>query len=891
MANLSAVGMLPFFTVLTVLSGTVEGFLPNRLSTLYTLNANDYTHEEITQIGVLKAAAKFLEDNPPSGMSFTPGQLQNLDPFNPTTLFTAYYGEVTSAAKLQSAITEIIDANSRVDSDYLSNAEYHVSGEEIQAANILLITQRNSILEILSGTRPNFEAARAMIGVYLHILQDFYSNTNWIELEGGVPYEDLGLPDKALRPVATDSAIPTCQDCSPSRVLVCQDNILLQHLLTSGYKSGQSKAKPPAISETTGKCSHGGLMDDSRLTVPTGGINKETSVPSLSPHHYLHEQAKQAAIQATTNFFIAPGYGLLSQIGDDKFKEVLNLGSGNSMVFVIDVSGSMSDDVAAVRQESIQLVQSTLGTATAPYNYILSTFSDPEDLGQVRTTKDPDEMITWLYALTVHGGGDCPEYCFSGIEQALLICLPESHLFIFTDADPKDTEKYDNIAALMGEKQARLNFLLTGSCTSRNLLDEQKQGYYKATSHTAKRRSNRNWYEQLAEQSGGSVYEGDKEDIAELTGVISVALSNSAPVTLYKASLPAGSGRVVPVEVDSALLELAISLVAANSAPDVVIETPNDSQHYMLEVTGKSIVDFSYQFMRTTTNGILLPIDGRPVAGVNTTIIVDVLGSENVQQLTRISLLNEAGDGLVSSPMASVGGLLGAKYSAVVVMPTEKFRVKIEGSDLSNNVFQRVQPTVIQPQSFNLALVGEKEPLFAGSTADVHFLLVNHGARSTFSLAATDDASMVQSVSPTSITLQENANTTGYIRFSASSTAVAGTTSTTTLTVRGPGGSSNSLVARVTVQPQIVVPVDNVKPTCTQVSATGSCTLEQQHPSTCVSHLWSIEVHDDEYLGTSQVALLVSAAVVGVGLLTGLGLTLFCMKKPTIKPSPDPTNW
>ncbi|XP_078665605.1 von Willebrand factor A domain-containing protein 7-like [Branchiostoma floridae x Branchiostoma belcheri] len=869
MANLSAVGMLRYLTVLTVLSGTVDGFLPNRLSTLYTLNANDYTHEEITQIGVLKAAAKFLEDNPPSGTSFTPGQLQNLDPFNPTTLFTAYYGEVTSAAKLQSAITEIIDANSRVDSDYLSNAEYHVSGEEIQAANILLITQRNSILEILSGTRPNFEAVRAMIGVYLHILQDFYSNTNWVELEGGVPYEDL------------------------------------------------------AISGTTGKCSHGGLMDDSRLTVPTGGINKETSDPSLSPHHYLHEQAKQAAIQATTNFFIAPGYGLLSQIGADKFKQVLNLGSGNSMVFVIDVSGSMSDDVAAVRQESIQIVQSTLGTATAPYNYILSTFSDPEDLGQVRTTKDPDEMITWLNSLTVHGGGDCPEYCFSGIEQALLICLPESHLFIFTDADPKDRENegatytasqfkdrwslpdsrddfpsiddmeisnggIEKILASLNPTQAAdpddtipRVFKELAKEVSPILTTIYQSSLRTVTYHTAHRRSNRNWYEQLAEQSGGSVYESDKEDIAELTGVISVALSNSAPVTLYKASLPAGSGRVVPVQVDSALLELVISLVAANSAPDVVIETPDgtpqafgtplaeiavdvganrvyqiktpspgtwrlrlrDSQHYMLEVTGKSIVDFSYQFMRTTTNGILLPIDGRPVAGVNTTIIVDVLGSENVQQLTRISLLNEAGDGLVSSPMTSVGGLLGAKYSAVVVMPTEKFRVKIEGSDLSNNVFQRVQPTVIQPQSFNLALVGEKEPLFAGSTADVHFLLVNHGARSTFSLAATDDASMVQSVSPTSITLQENANTTGYIRFSASSTAVAGTTSTTTLTVRGPGGSSNSLVVRVTVQPQIVVPVDNVKPTCTQVSATGGCTLEQQHPSTCVSHLWSIEVH------------------------------------------------
>ncbi|XP_035659236.1 von Willebrand factor A domain-containing protein 7-like [Branchiostoma floridae] len=187
-----------------ILSFSVEGFLPNRLSTVHTLNPTDYTHEEITQIGVLKAAAKFLEDNPPpGGASFTTGQLQNLDPLNPTTLFTAYYGvqrlkicvlflEVTSGGNLQSAITEIIDANSRVDSDYVSSAEYHVGGEEIQAANIRMITQRNSILGVLSAASPNFESARSMIGVYLHILQDFYSNTNWVELEGGVPYEDLG---------------------------------------------------------------------------------------------------------------------------------------------------------------------------------------------------------------------------------------------------------------------------------------------------------------------------------------------------------------------------------------------------------------------------------------------------------------------------------------------------------------------------------------------------------------------------------------------------------------------------------------------------------------------------------------------------------------------------
>ncbi|CAH1248683.1 HMCN1 [Branchiostoma lanceolatum] len=235
----------------------------------------------------------------------------------------------------------------------------------------------------------------------------------------------------------------------------------------------------------------------------------------------------------------------------------------------------------AVLEETTQIVQNTAGTANAPYNYILSTFSDPE-IGPVRTTRHPDEMIIWLNALTVHGGGDCPEYCFSGIELALLNCLPESMVFVLTDADPKDPEKYSTIAALIQQKGAVLNFLLTGSCNSRKEQNRRKQGYFVDANHRANKRSNRNsnWYEQLAQESGGSVYEGDKENIANLTGVISVALSNSAPVTLYKATLPAGSGRVVSLEVDSALLELVVSLVATNSAPDVHVETPAEELYF-----------------------------------------------------------------------------------------------------------------------------------------------------------------------------------------------------------------------------------------------------------------------------------------------------------------------
>lgn len=60
-----------------------------------------------------------------------------------------------------------------------------------------------------------------------------------------------------------------------------------------------------------GKCSHGGLNDDSRNLIAKCGINKETTVEALSPHYHLHVQAYEAAVEATKQFFIAEGYAIL----------------------------------------------------------------------------------------------------------------------------------------------------------------------------------------------------------------------------------------------------------------------------------------------------------------------------------------------------------------------------------------------------------------------------------------------------------------------------------------------------------------------------------------------------------------------------------------------------
>lgn len=64
-------------------------------------------------------------------------------------------------------------------------------------------------------------------------------------------------------------------------------------------------------------------------------------------------------------------------IGDDQFLQFFDLGvqvGGSSLCFVVDQSGSMRDDIDAVRARVKQIVQSS----NKPYNYVLVQFNDDD---------------------------------------------------------------------------------------------------------------------------------------------------------------------------------------------------------------------------------------------------------------------------------------------------------------------------------------------------------------------------------------------------------------------------------------------------------------------------------------------------------------------------------
>jgi hypothetical protein len=66
---------------------------------------------------------------------------------------------------------------------------------------------------------------------------------------------------------------------------------------------------------------------------------------------------------------------LKKEIGPDKFRELLGVEDYKTLMFAIDDTGSMADDIRAAKNIATAIVNTQAGKKTV--NYILSVFNDP----------------------------------------------------------------------------------------------------------------------------------------------------------------------------------------------------------------------------------------------------------------------------------------------------------------------------------------------------------------------------------------------------------------------------------------------------------------------------------------------------------------------------------
>ncbi|KAE8287386.1 von Willebrand factor A domain-containing protein 7 Protein G7c Precursor [Larimichthys crocea] len=841
-------------------------------------------HQDITERAILNATVQACR-----ALALAEGTDFTFPPLNVESVAVACEAS-KSFKSFQKAIKVIQKKNWRVDIRFLLSSRRHFDDEDfIEGRKI--ITEGLSAVKA-SNKRENFEAAREKLGEILHTLQDFYSHSNWVEMENIFPNSNLIRSDTSIGNIAAKSRA-TCRNCDGDN---CRKNILedilQEKILTSGYFS----LLPLFATKPEGKCSHGGTLDQTSGIKPKGGINKDKLT---SEHGHLHVKAANLAIAATSELL----EDIRGAAGDRPFLQMLGIsrGSNKALCFVIDTTGSMSDDIAAVKTVTSSIINSRVGTEDEPSVYILVPFNDP-DFGPLTRTTDPNVFKNAINALTATGGGDFPEMSLSGLQLALTGSPPNSEIFVFTDADAKDAHLRGTVIALIERTQSVVNFMLTGILGSRRRRQSHdNQGQQQLTRMAA---SGAQLYSDLAASSGGQAIKVSKSQLLEAVTIITES-SSSSLVPLLQAARGPGKNENFTFTVDESVGKLTI-YITGTSVSFTLISPSGESQQstnttgslitssrsvgnfrtlllktqvglweikmvsasaYTLKVVGESSIDFLFDFLEVSQSllGGFDVVDNRPRAGVNGSLTVTLTGT-NSATVTEVILVKSSGSGQVNGSVKAQGG--GDFLAHFDVIPSEDFVVVVKGRNINSStralpvIFQRQSPTSIRASTLSVTADDSNNVLVPGIPLSVPFTVTTNGTGGDFRIQATNDQGFTSNF-PSTLSLVSGGSANGTVNLTAPPNTVSGTEVTLTVEAQAPGGTdTNYVVLRFTV---LTTVTDFTRPVCELVSLQSNCS------ENCSLSMWelSVQVTDGaEGTGIDRITLKQGNGTVSTSLAT-----------------------
>ncbi|XP_028321008.1 von Willebrand factor A domain-containing protein 7 [Gouania willdenowi] len=835
---------------LLLLALPCSAFLPNFWSRVLTLSWDSRTHQYMTEKAILNVTLETLKSSK--------------SPYGSSTK-----EEVKLGRCFWRAVGEVVKSNAAMDflSSTRSDPVYHFDSEHVDGAVKML--RQFWTQSVLSVRAKEYQSARHSLGQLFHSLQDFYSHSNWVEMGQHSIYLHLLQPEESAIPVAKEDT-PTCMECFS---ITCRNNLLPKlmkvyddsQLLTTGY-FGTFPSKPQ------GKCSHGGILDNSRHKGAKGGINKDSTSPLFSPHHYLHLKAADLATEAT----LAVLTDLKDTVGSKLFLRLFSVRQVPALVFVMDTTGSMFEEITAARFRAHSIIQSRASSPGQPGTFLLVPFHDPE-VGPVFETDDPNEFMQHLENLMALGGGDEPEMCFSAVQLALTHSPPLSEIFVFTDASPKDGHLFDAVKALALEKQTKVTFLLTEDPT--HTADTRERKRRKRKRKEAPSPDRFSLYSSLSSLSGGLTIFTTNADIHRVSSIVEDNTANEKVTLLHVESerelMSVHSFRVdrsvknVTLHVTGSLMECVLTSPSAQTqslldehGPLAQLEhyqglyrisllppiqpgqwkvQAKSDRHLTFNAIGDSSVDFLYYFaiVNQETHPGLARVEGSPVAGVQAFLVLAVTGLASDEEATfsHVTLLGADGENLQhvklnssSSPsLHSLEELVGLVES----IPRVPFCIRLSGQDSRGNRLERVSTELVFPTHVQIEVLSAP-PLVPGHSVMVDFNILNHGPARLFSLTANDDCGYLHKRGPNSFPVGAHGSFQGQVDIHTPATASAGATVTLTLTVHAlDSPDSNYAVTYLTVVPP---DPDTSPPSCSAARVQSNCSF------ICDESSWSVSL-------------------------------------------------
>ncbi|KAF3852030.1 hypothetical protein F7725_005385 [Dissostichus mawsoni] len=555
-------------------------------------------------------------------------------------------------------------------------------------------------------------------------------------------------------------------------------------------------------------------------------------------------------------------------VGDKNFLRLMGLSQSPVLCFVIDTTGSMSDDIAEAKRVSFAIIDSKRGTQQEPYAYILVPFNDP-GFGPVTMTTNADFFKDSINKLSASGGGDtrvmlvwtaaCPDCCSTS-----------SEIFVFTDAPAKDAHLKSTITAIIESSKSVVTFMLTDVLASR-----RRRRNTQRVSPRKMSQLDAQLYRDLARASGGQAIEVTKSDLTLATSVIEDSLA-SAVVTVFQVVRNPGRPDNFMFIVDGSLRNLTAYITGASSltfdltsptgvsqsssqssGPLATITTAgnlrrlslntdnqtgsweisvNSKDPYSVKVISQSSVNFIFNLVEAHegAHGDFSLKEGRPLSGQTAFIIIVVMlaslsvtGSDKVK-VTEVTLFDSSG------PTESVGsGNFLVTFSGV---PAGEFVVRMKGEDGSSTSrstatsFQRQASTQIKTSSISVTQHQHRTRLY-----HLRSFHSRHNHQRSCQLRANNDRSYT-STSPSSITIAsgDGGTANGTVTLTAPASAASGTDVTLTIEAENAAATDiNYAVLRFSVVAKVT---DITRPVCQTVSSSSNCPSSS---SLCASSQWT----------------------------------------------------
>lgn len=766
---------------------TTRAFKPNDF---FAANAGDMTHVKITE----EAIKELIEQD---------GIIPGVTKVN---------------EQMKKAIKQITDGNAYTDFAKFFDDQAHFTGDELAGSQQRVETFYKSVKIALEADK--LFTARMHLGTALHAIQDFYSHSNWIESGHGSTNPDVANFSRTGALIASGiDRFPSelgCSDCPlPWTCAQCTGNVTTNTLTTAWFEINPFRLNRKPF----GRCSHGGSMDFSQNYAARGGINKDSTSCSESPHASLHFTAAAIAKTHTKEFIRL----IKKNVTLKQFRALL--GVGPTLAFAVDTTGSMSQEIAGVVQGANLIVNERLNSGLEPSKYVLVEINDPATT--VYETDDANSFLQSIAALEADDGGDCPELPFTAMSKALeKFDEGGGDLLAFTDATAKDSGLAGNVVNVADKNDVDVTMFLSGSCSPydpeyfRVARETGGQVFIIAETETFE-----------ATKLAGFTVRPDSVDIAHINGTLS-----ATPVTYT-------------VPVDSTLTSVTFSISGSDSAsvkrPDgstvqttdpgvssanisggnvFSITDPADGAwsvivsgggEFTIRVTGESPLHFS-SFDLVKLGGLVhqtyFPIDGLPLAGQITKVTAALaLGQFNSAQFELRTSDGALLQTLALSEIPNSAVDTSRQYLGDVSFPAVPVLAHVTGTDINGQPYQRVIPKTIKAQTVEVT-APRSEELYRGRDLSYTAQVTNHGASDTFKVEANDDENFIRYISPSAFTLNtgETINVTVNVKTPAG--VLLGSTDVVTLNVESTGasGANNFAVTELMVVPDLEIGPESV---------------------------------------------------------------------------------